>query len=194
MTLFEYIIVVFSIVLSLAIVRLLGGLAAAFDPTRRYWPHAALIVFTVLSATMSWWNFWSFRHVQWNIGSFFLTLTVPASIYLQAVALVPDDVAAVRSWRTHCEASRRAYYIALASFLVFSIVVSRILLDLSLMHPIRLGQGAALLLGVVGVVSKSNRIHEYLPWLFIALLVFVAGAFFVQPEAMLPDPGSQAGR
>lgn len=189
MTLFEYLTVLFSIVLSLAIVRLLGGLSAALDPTLRYWPHAAFVLFTVLSATMSWWNFWAFRHVEWNLGAFFLTLTVPASIYLQAAALIPNNVAAVRSWEVHYEASRRTYFIALAAFLVLSIVVSRILLGLSLTHPIRFGQGAALILATVGTFSSSRRIHELLPWLFFALLLLVGSVFFLEPEAMLPGRG-----
>lgn len=78
----------------------------------------------------------------------------------------------------------------LAAFLMLSIIVSRVLLGLSLAHPIRFGQGAALILASVGTFSSSERIHELLPWLFFALLLFIASVFFLQPEAMLPRSGS----
>lgn len=97
MTLFEYLAVAFSVVLSLAAVRLLSGLSVAFAPERRYWPHAMWIVFALLSSPLIWWNFWSFREVSWNFFAFLLVLIVPAVIYLQAAALVPENPSLVRS-------------------------------------------------------------------------------------------------
>ncbi len=57
MTLFEYISVAFSIVLSFAAIRLLGGLSVCLGKARRYPPHAAWVVLLLFNCAFLWWNF-----------------------------------------------------------------------------------------------------------------------------------------
>ena len=187
MTLFEYLAVAFSIVLSLAAVRLLSGLSVAFAPERRYWPHAMWIVFSLLASALVWWNFWSFRGVSWNFFAFLLVLTVPAVIYLQAAALVPENPGLVRSWREHFFMARNRLFVALGSFFLLIAGISWLFLDLPLLHPARGVQASAFGLAPSGAVSTNKRLHEVLPFIFLALLL-IAAALFLRPSSVASPP------
>ena len=184
MTLFEYISVAFSIVLSLSAVRLLGGLSVSLLPERRYWPHAAWIVFALLNSAILWWNIWSFRDLEWNVIFFFFVLSLPALIYLQAAALVPENPESVQSWRDYFFAARTRFFVALASFFVAAVAVSWFLLDLPLLHPLRAVQASAFVLALSGAVSTNKRLHESLPPIFLVLLGVSAVALFLRPGSM----------
>ncbi len=185
MTLFEYVSVAFSIVLSLAAVRLLSGISVSFAPERRYWPHATWVVFVLLASAMAWWNFWSFKDVQhWNFIRFLLYLLVPASIYLQAAALVPENPGIVQSWREHFFAARKRFFVALVSFFLLIAVNSWLLLDLPILHPIRVIQALALGLALSGAVSTHKGWHQALPVIFLALMSIAALALFLQPGSI----------
>jgi hypothetical protein len=184
MTLFEYLSVAFSIVLSLAAVRLLSGVSVSFVPERRYWPHVTWVLIVLLMSAMVWWNFWSFKDVTWNFVRFLLTLFVPASIYLQAAALVPDNPGTVQSWREHFFAARKRFFVALASLFLLIAVNSWLLLDLPVLQPARVIQGLALGLALSGAVSTHNGWHQALPVIFLALLLIAALALFLQPGSI----------
>ena len=61
MTLFEYITVVVSIVLSFGMIRLLGGLRPALSREGRYWVHVAWVGIKLLNLLLFWWGFWNLR-------------------------------------------------------------------------------------------------------------------------------------
>lgn len=185
MTHFEYIAVAFSIVLSLAAVRLLSGLSVAFVGGRRYLPHAMWIVFALLASALVWWNFWSFRHAQWNFLAFLLVLTVPAMIYLLAAALVPEQPAAVTSWREHFYVARVRVFVALGAFFVLVIGVTWLIAGLPLRHPMRIVQAIALGLAIVGGTVADPRLHRVLPFVYLGLLLIAATVLFFQPDAAL---------
>lgn len=188
MTLFEFIGVAFSIVLSLAAVRLLGGLSVAFIPDRRYWPHAAWILLILLNSAMVWWNFWSFRNLEWNLAFFFLVLVVPALIYLQAAALVPENPETVQAWRAHFFAARSRFFFTLASFFLLIASLSWFLLDFPLMHPARVLQGLGFALALTGAFSSHRRVHEALPIIFLVLFSIASGTLFLEPASMASRP------
>ncbi len=187
MTLFEYLSVAFSIVLSLAAVRLLSGLSVAFAPERRYWPHAMWIVFALLTSALVWWNFWSFREVSWNFFEFLLVLLAPALIYLQAAALVPENPSLVRSWREHFFTARKRLFVALGSFFLLAAGISWLLLDFPLLHPARVVQASGFGLALSGAVSTNKRFHDVLPFIFLALLS-IAATLLLRPGSIAPPP------
>ncbi len=186
MTLFEYLAVAFSLILSLAAVRLLSGFSVALAPERRYWPHAIWIVFVLLTSVMVWWNFWSFRETQWNFLSFLLVLVVPASVYLQAAALVPESPGAIRSWREYFFGARVRLFFAIGTFFALIAAVSWLLLDFPLLHPARAVQASAFGLALAAARSTNERFHAVLPFVFLALWSVSAAALFLRPGSLAP--------
>jgi hypothetical protein len=90
-TLFEYISVAFSIVLSLGAASLLRALRPVFAPDRRYWVHATWVVAILFSHAVAWWSLWSFSVVEsWTLVTFLLVLLQPGVLYILASLLVGD--------------------------------------------------------------------------------------------------------
>ena len=124
MTLFEYLAIAYSLVLSFAAMRLIEGLPYAFDPARRYWVHVIFVCSALLSCLSSFWVFWSFRDVAWDFSLFLLALMSPGVIYFIACTLVPRNAPDVESWREYLLSVRVRYFLAVACFVVVAALIS----------------------------------------------------------------------
>ncbi|HTX58633.1 MAG TPA: hypothetical protein VMH02_03070, partial [Verrucomicrobiae bacterium] len=78
MSAFDYLSVLISIVLGLAIANVLARLAAVMTARERvdfYWPPVAWAIWLFVIAVQHWWAEWSVRHTEaWNFGTFWLVL------------------------------------------------------------------------------------------------------------------------
>jgi hypothetical protein len=102
-SIFEYITVATSLVLSLGLVRLLEGSLSAFSPSRTYPIHAVWVVLKFVNHFMYWWMLWGFRGgaVEWNFPLFLFSVLPAVVLYLQATLLVSSSPGEVASWREH---------------------------------------------------------------------------------------------
>jgi len=161
LTLFEYLAIAFGLLYSLAALRILGGLRAAFDPARRHWVHLGMCLLVLETVAASFWAFWSYREVaEWTFPRFILALTLPGLIYFMAAALVPENPEQVRSWREHYFRARVALFVGLALWGLSAGLNALVSLDMPLWHSARLVHGSALLIGILGAVSSSERVHQ----------------------------------
>jgi protein-S-isoprenylcysteine O-methyltransferase Ste14 len=178
MTLFEYLVAAFALLYSLAALRLIGGISVALAPSRRYWPHLLLTSSLLLEIAAGFWTFWSLRDVHWNFFGFLVALFVVGTLCYLAAVLVPENAAAVVSWRAHYSAVRHRWYAGLALFGVAMAANATVNLGFPLAHPSRVIQAYALGLGIIGAVSSRDRVHEVLAVLFaigVAGLTFTLG-------------------
>ncbi len=169
-------------------VRLLGGISVCFASPARYWPHALWIVFSLLLAVIAWWNFWSYRAVEWNFFRFVAVLVTPAVIYLQAAALVPEAPGAIASWYEHFHGARRRFFAAVAAFFVVIFVNTTLLIGLPLVSPGRAVQLAMIGVAVVGARTDDRRTHHALPLVAMALMLVGAAFVFLRPGALATTP------
>ena len=188
MTLFEYLSVAVSIVLSLATVRLLSGLSVALLRERRYWPHAAWLMMSLATTALVWWNFWSFRGVHWNLLSFLAVLSAPSMMYLIAAALVPEQPGRTTSWEAHFYPARRRFFFAFGGFFVVVFGITTFVIELPLLHPVRGAQAFGLALALTGAFTTNRRVHEVLPGLFALMLMLAGTFFFLQPNSLMGEP------
>jgi hypothetical protein len=160
MTLFEYVTVAVSIVLSFGVVRLLDGLRAAAVPERRYWVHLVWIPTKLLNHALYWWGLWALHeNAAWNFALFLWVLVFPATLYLQSTALVTTSPGDVSSWREHFF-EIRSWFFAINLFLILHTLVSSwLLLGVPVMHPSRLPFVLMLILNVLGATSDNPRLH-----------------------------------
>lgn len=63
MTLFEYLAVGFSFVLSFAAMRVMAGIPLAAQRGRRYWVHLVVVCAHLTATVVVFWVFWSFHDV-----------------------------------------------------------------------------------------------------------------------------------
>lgn len=91
---FDYLNVLISIVLGLAIARVLTGLAAVITARERvdfYWPPIVWAIWVFFIAVQHWWAQWGLRRTEhWSFLDFWLLLSVPVGLFLLATLILPE--------------------------------------------------------------------------------------------------------
>jgi hypothetical protein len=189
MTLFEYLSVGYSIVLSLTIVRLLGGLPAAVASDRRYWVHVVWIFIVLIRSLLFWWSFWSYHEVAaWNFFSFALVLIMPGLLYIIAATLIPDSPSSVDSWQAHFYAVHRRFFIILALSFLVVFAASHLVLGVPLFHPLRGVQALSFVVTLVAATTSNSRFHEVLAVVVLFLILLTIIFFFLEPSQLVSSP------
>jgi hypothetical protein len=173
MTLFEYISVAFSVVLSLSAAQLLSNIRSVLDPARRDWVHGLWVVHLLILHMVVWWSGWALRDVSWNLGSFSLALSAPALLYVTANALVPFDRSV--SLREHFLANRTLFFTARGLVVLSAFAISYLHLGTPLLTPARLAGVFILAICAVGIVSANRRVQAVLAVLGLLFEIFALG-------------------
>jgi hypothetical protein len=91
---FDYLVVLISIVLGLAITNVLTRLALVMqsrDRTHFYWPPVAWAVWIFFISIQHWWAQWSWRTSRDpNFGGFLLQISTPVLLFLLTALVLPD--------------------------------------------------------------------------------------------------------
>ena len=180
MTLFEYLAVFVSIVLSFGVIRLLDGVPPAVKRGRYYPIHFGWVIALLWLHVQYWWVLWSYNTgVTWNYPRFLLVLASPLLLYSLAITLVPRDTDNVESWRDHFYGVHTRFFGIFACWMATLGLANWLVLGQPFLNPLRIGQGMFVVLCLVGAVSKRPRFHGLLAAFTLVLAVaFVASLFF----------------
>ena len=180
MTQFEYITIGVSIVLALAVARILEGLRDSFDPSRRYPIHALWVVSKLLNTLIYFWAGWLYRGAieRWNFATFLVYVLPPALLFLQVHTLLTAHPDAVADWRSHFWRIRRWFFAVnaalalLTSLLVLVVVGSREVAVAALL-------ALNLLVSIAGFASAGERLHRVLAIAYLLILSLGLGNLFL---------------
>lgn len=133
MSIFEYVMVLVSIVIGLGISRLLTGFGELLQSRRPlsqvYWLLLVQAIFQMLWFVALWWTAWSFsEHQSWNIVLVLVLLLASAFFFLAGYVIFPLDSGSTDS-REHYYAQHRTYYALLAVGLAIVVAMSLLFLD-----------------------------------------------------------------
>lgn len=181
---FEYISVLLSIILGLAITQLLSGIARLIRDGRRLAPAwwVMVIVATLLLADFQvWWASFEWRHIQgWNFFNYAAFMVLPMLLYLLAYLVLPENLRLDgRELADEFIQRRRMFYgimmlVPLASFL------QQHLFGASL--PLDLDTGVRLLwlaLSIPGFLSRRVLVQASLAVTFALTMVAYICLLFV---------------
>lgn len=185
MSLFEYLAIAFSLVYSLAALRLLGGLPSAMAPGRRSFLHLTSTLVMLALVAISFWTFWSLRDVEWTYPGFMVALLVPGGLYYCAAVLIPENPESIESWHDHYFAIRRRLYAGFGGWALAAATSATVNLGMGIVHPARGVHALALVVGLVGAASAKERVHR-------GLVIVLAGLMIAASFAQL-GPGWLAG-
>ena len=91
---FDYLTILISIVLGLAMTNVLTRLATVITARHRvdfYWPPIAWSVWIFFICVQHWWAQWSVRHASdYNLGNFWLQILVPVVLFLLSSLVLPE--------------------------------------------------------------------------------------------------------
>lgn len=175
MTIFEYLAIAYSLVVSFTVLRALSGLQQASSAGGFYWVHLAWICVVLGAAFQYFWGFWAFRNVEWSQPIFLLVLASPALLYVMACILTPESPSRIDSWRVYFYSVRLRLFLVGLCFQLVSIATLLLVIRLPPNEPVVIAQTVLLATWIAGAVSSRSSVHIAI--VCIAIAVLIAGAF-----------------
>ena len=184
MTLFEYLTVAVSIVLSMGIVRLVGGLLPAMRRDARNWIHVSWILIKIYSHVQYWWLTWVYRQgVDWNFLSFLYLLVGPILLYMQAAILIPSSPEDVASWRERFFGLHRPFFFLNALYVLQVQLGTFVIGGTSPPLAAVIGSGLGVALSLTGAFTSDRRAHAWVVLGSLALIAVTAIGLIFRPLA-----------
>lgn len=172
MSIFEFIMVMVSVILALALAQLLRALTEIPDsdmPCRIHSGWIAVIAFLVIQ---TWWAYWDLTQVEgWTFVGYLTVLSVPIAWFVLAQILVPATRTVATDWQAHFAKIARSFYLILALAMVVGTLTTWALIGTPLLHPYRAFQVA--LIGVVatGIFVTNRKAHARLLVVYVTVLL-----------------------
>lgn len=171
MTQFEYLAIAFSLLYSLAALRVIGGLPFAISPSARSAWHLTLTGTTLFLVAVSFWVFYSLSEVEWTFVGFLVALLIPATLYYCAAIVMPAEAEGVSSWFGYYLATRRRWYAGLALWGLSAAASATVNLGMGLTHPARGVHAMAVAVGFIGSSTDNEKVHRAFAVLFVLLAI-----------------------
>jgi hypothetical protein len=185
-TLFEYLSIAYSLVISFAVLRAASGLPHALASGRRYWVHATWTLINLNACLLTFWDFWSYREIEWTLGGFLVVLANPTLLFILASILVPGDPAGIQSWREYFYAVRVKLFLTGIVYTVVLFVIATVVLNMPLWHPYRGAHLIALGIFIVGAVSSRSDVHRVLVIVLAVLILATSLSPWSAPGSLAP--------
>ena len=94
MSAFEFVAVLFSVIVGLAISHLLSAASELIEihvRVKTYWVNNIWMVTVFIWAIFSWWGMWELNNLEyWNYPSFFLVVVNLSGIYFMTTLVLPQ--------------------------------------------------------------------------------------------------------
>jgi len=114
MQMFEYVIILISIVIGLALTHLMQGLAGLIQNARRerlWWVHLVWVAYMFLSIVFWWWWEFQLQHIKtWSFAIYLFVVFYAFYLYLICAVLFPRDLEGYDGYREYFLAHRRWFF------------------------------------------------------------------------------------
>ena len=172
MALFEFLMVLVSIIVGLGMAEILAGVARALRrraSIRFYWVHMVLVLAMFIALLQQWWEIWGLRVAsEWSFLALLVMLTAPVCLFLIAHLLFPEPVDGADFQEYYYREMRPIWLLG-----VVAVVASTSCRPLFFDETLFSADNATSFLGFVGFVmlftSKRRKLHAT----FISLLLIL---------------------
>ena len=163
MQVFEFVMVLVSILIGLGLAELLSGVTRLLRSRPRakiYWPHLCWVVTGFSSAVLIWWGRWELNTAtEWGVAHLLLDLTNPVLLFLLAGLLFPEKLAGI-DLRDHYY-EQGPVFLRIASLVFLAGLAHEVLYEgQPWISPQTFSQVGGFLLTQVVAVSKAKLFHE----------------------------------
>lgn len=180
---FNYLAVLFSIILGLAVTEILQGLRRLMllrRSVKAYWPAVVWALILLVALAQSWWAMFGLRvHADWTFGMYGIVLLQCAVLYLVAGLTLGglDEESAFDMKRAYFE-NARAFFLLLASALAISLLKD-VVIGGHLPDPANVAFHGIFALGaVLAAATPKPWVHEiYAPFAALMFAVYVIVLF-----------------
>ena len=178
MTQFEYVAVLVSIIVGLALAQLLRGLGQMVvnrDGPRPYWVHLIWTAYFFINIVMFWW--WEFRLVEakWSLTLYLVLIIYATLFFFVSIVIQPGELQGASSYKEYYYSRRRW---------IFGLLIALVLWDVvdtfsKGFEPVRgveieylLMQASLFTAACVAIASARERYHEVFSVVLITAYLF----------------------
>ena len=174
MSLFEFLMVLVSIIIGLGIAEILTGTARMIrcrDSIQGYWVHSVAATGIFFALLQQWWEIWGLRDApEWTFHGLLMMLTGPVGLHLIAHLLFPEPMRGADLREYYYGAMRPVWWLGLLT-VVLATLFRPLIFDSNLFSP----DNAVSLLFVFGfmalAISKRSILHAILVPAFLILIL-----------------------
>ena len=177
MTIFEFLSIAVSIVLALALGKLITATPHIFKRETRHLVHGGFFLVTNLAVLAMWWHVWTLSEKEtWNFLEFLVMMGSPIALYSAAQILVSHEPSEVRSWEEYFAGAYHWFFGALLASTIFAMV--RAVWVLKADASVVLGLVGLCVVFVVGILSKKLAIQVCVLLLWALFQIFAVAERF----------------
>lgn len=177
MQMFEYIVVLISIVIGLALTHLMQGVAGLIqhpNRARTWWVHLVWVAYMFINTIFWWWYEFRLQRIEeWTFSVYAFVVFYAFFIYLICALLFPRDLEGYDGYRDYFLSRRKWFFGLLAGWAIIDLVDTAIkntaesnyLASLGMEYVI--SQIALTVGAIVGLVSRRTSIHAAIAVLFL---------------------------
>lgn len=175
MGIFEYILILVSIVLGFAVTHLMQGVAAIVQHPGRlriWWVHLIWVAYLFLSTLFWWWSEFRLHNVHtWTFELYALVLSYAFILYLEAALLFPKDLEGYSGFQDYFLSRRRWFFSLLIAWNLidfFDTAVKGTAYFRSLGPEYPIAQTTLTLLAIGGLISRRSSVQATIAILYVA--------------------------
>ena len=176
MDLFEYILIMTSVIFAMAVGQLLMGLGRwAQSPARvrAYLPHALWVAIVFLMIFANWWANWEFRSIAWTLPTYAYMVVSPTVLFFACGLLLPESFEPPEvDLEEHFHRVRRPFLIAVFVALVATLADGALLGTEPVWHTGRIGHAVMVSAMLAGILIENRRLQTAVAALVLCGLVW----------------------
>lgn len=172
MELFEYLVVMVSIVLGLGVTQALRGLGKISRSPRPFLPVTIWTILLFYLHVQVWWGMWDLVGVaSWNQFSFYLVIAIPCSLFAAVELLVPLSSGDDTDWEAHYFTVRNLFLGMICTISILAMMTTYYLIDVPLIHPYRIVQLTMTVTVILGFFTRSRNAHIWISSVYLGVLL-----------------------
>ena len=183
MDLFEFILIITSVIFALAVAQILSGISRIAQSKTRikpFIPHSIWVFNLFIFIFLIWWASWEFRDTEWTFPQYAYMLIAPTLLFFACSLLVPQRLEGAEvCMEDHFFRIRRPLFISYFFAALAAILDGNLLADEPVWHEGRIGHLAILGLAIWGYVSSNRNAHKMIAAMtMLAFVVLIAIRFW----------------
>lgn len=186
MDLFEFILVITSVIFALAVAQVLSGvsrIAQAKSTIRFYLPHSIWVINLFVFIFLVWWVSWKFRDIDWTFPRYAYMILAPTLLYFACSLVMPQQIDGPEfKMDEHFFRIRRPLLVSFSLTTLVVMVDGDVLGDEPVWHAGRIGNLVMLCLAGWGFASDNSNSHKIIAGLVLIIFIGLIAFRFWNPR------------
>jgi hypothetical protein len=182
MEIFEYLMVMVSIILGLGVTQTLRGLSKIARSPKTYLPVTIWAITLFYLHIQVWWSLWdTVAVVSWTQPFFYLLVAIPCSLFGATELLLPMGNSPDTNWESHFFGVRKWYIGAFCVFAALATLETYVFLGTPLSHPYRINQAIIITAAAAGFFTENRTVHVWTSATVLGSLLIGQALFRLTP-------------